>query len=195
MKAQDLREQWLNRAVEVLRPHFKANAYEVPTNIRVTCGFPSRSAMPSKRQRIGECWADSASDGKVFEIFISPVLHDPMRVLGVLAHECVHAVVGLKIGHKAPFKRCATAIGLEGKMTATSEGEKFVEFAKPALKQLGDYPHKRLNVSSAPKKGGTRLLKCECPGCGYIARVTNKWIDEVGPPVCPVDKVSMEVAS
>jgi hypothetical protein len=60
-----------------------------------------------------------------FEIMISPVLDDPMRVAGVLAHELVHATVGTQHGHKGPFAKLAKKIGLEGKMTATTEGEAF----------------------------------------------------------------------
>jgi hypothetical protein len=41
------------------------------------------------------------------------------------------------------------------------------------------------------KKQGTRLIKCECPECGYIARVTAKWLDEAGAPICPTDQISM----
>ena len=35
------------------------------------------------------------------------------------------------------------------------------------------------------KKIGTRMLKCECTVCGYIARTTRRWIRDVGPPSCP----------
>lgn len=180
----DAREVWLDGAVKAIRPLFKEKGYMVPANVRATCGFPSKSALPSKRQRIGECWSDSASDGKVFEIFISPVVHNTGDALGVLTHELVHATVGLKHGHKTPFKRCALAIGLEGKMTSTVPGPELSQFLNGVASNLGQYPHKRLNVSSAPKNGGTRLLKCECSECGYTVRVTAKWL-AVGEPICP----------
>ena len=28
-------------------------------------------------------------------------------------------------------------------------------------------------------------IKAECPECGYIIRVTQKWIDDAGLPTCP----------
>lgn len=31
----------------------------------------------------------------------------------------------------------------------------------------------------------TRLIKCECAQCGYIARVSLKWIQGSGVPRCP----------
>ncbi len=37
--------------------------------------------------------------------------------------------------------------------------------------------------TSEPPRG--RLHKAECQGCSYIVRVSAKWLDSVGPPVCP----------
>jgi hypothetical protein len=73
------------------------------------------------------------------EIIISPVLADPVRIAGVLTHELIHAAVGVKCGHKGPFRALALGIGLEGKMTATTEGEAFKRLAQPILDGLGPY--------------------------------------------------------
>ena len=121
----ETRENWLNSATDALRAHFQSAGYTVPINVKATCGFPSRSATSRKAQRIGECWDSGASAGSVFEIFISPVLADSETVAATLAHELVHATVGLAAKHNAPFKQCALAIGLEGKMTATVAGPAF----------------------------------------------------------------------
>ena len=41
-----------------------------------------------------------------------------------------------------------------------------------------------LNKAMSPvKKQGTRLKKVECISCGYVVRITQKWID-IGLPVC-----------
>lgn len=66
------REDWLNQAVEELRPVFDANGFPLPANIRVTCGFPSRHAR-SLNRAIGEHWSDKASSDGTHEILISPV--------------------------------------------------------------------------------------------------------------------------
>lgn len=182
------REAWLNSVCTMLRDHFEDSGYTIPSNVRMTCGFPSRSAISTKNQRIGECWSDSMSDGKVFEIFISPVLDNTQRVVDVLAHELIHATVGLKASHGPAFKKCATAIGLTGKMTATIAGPKFLAWYDSAKDAFpGDYPHERLNASNRPKKQTTRLVKCVCDECGYVARTTLKWIEQAGAPVCPID--------
>lgn len=184
------REAWLEAAIDKLRPWFITNGYTVPQNVRVTCGFPSRSAMPARKQRIGECWSDTASKGKVFEIFISPFLDKPLDVAAVLAHELVHATVGLKVGHKAPFKRCAVAIGLEGRMTATKAGEKFISWFNDQVFSV--YPHQRMIAKPHDKKQTTRLIKCQCGGCGYTVRTTRAWLDNAGAPICPACETQME---
>ena len=181
------REEWLMAGLEMIRPIFAEVGQKVPAKIRVSCGFPSKGALANRKRRIGECWSDKASAGKVFEIFISPVLNKPSEVLGTLVYEVVHAVVGLECGHKAPFKKVALAVGLTGKMTATEEGPELKERINGWAEKLGGYPHDQLDkmvtLKKAPDK--CRLLKAECPKCGYIIRVTKKWAVEAGLPICP----------
>ncbi|MBO0736570.1 MAG: transcription elongation protein SprT [Alphaproteobacteria bacterium] len=172
-----------------LEPRFRELGFELP-GIRVTCGFPSGRALNgSKSQTIGQCWPGHASKDGTVEVMVSPVRDEPMKVLGILAHELVHAAVGCEHGHKGPFQKLAKAIGLTGRMTATEEGPDFVKLAEPIIAELGEYPHAALNAS-ARKKQGTRMLKAECDGegegCGYTVRITRKWVDEVGPPLCPI---------
>src|SRR5215510_11432827 len=131
------REAWLHGAIAAMRPIFASHGASVPANVRVSCGFPSIRALNGIcNQRIGECWAETASKDGSIEIFISPTLADPMRVAGVLAHELVHAAVGLDEGHKGRFKRLALAIGLTGKMSATQEGDAYKTALEPILEDL-----------------------------------------------------------
>jgi hypothetical protein len=188
------REQWLSIVTDALRAHFDFVGDPVPANVRATCGFPSTKALARKGRSVGECWADDASAGKVFEIFVSPLLDDALEVSAVLAHELVHATVGLKCGHKGPFKRLALAIGLEGKMSATTPGEKFRDWFKS--QSFPPYPHERLNASNRPKTQTTRLIKCECPECDawdtpYIARMSRATLEEMGAPICPTHRIPM----
>ena len=172
------REQWLNKCAKHLAPLFERAGYTVPKNIRVSCGWPGGG---SRNKRIGECWSNECSEDGHFEIFISPVLADARRVGDVLAHEMVHAVVGLAAGHGAAFKACARAIGLTGKMTATTGTP---ELHDHIAKISRDYPHGRMAAgTTGQKKQSTRLLKAECPDCGYTIRVTAKWAS-IGMPTC-----------
>ena len=180
------REEWLLAGVELLKPIFKEHGYKVPAKIRVSCGFPSKQALSNHKRRIGECWADKASEGKFFEIFISPVLSKPFQALDTLLHELIHATVGLEHKHRGEFKVCATKIGMKGKMTECGAGDKLKPVLEKHLKTLGQYPHDKLEGMTTGKKNKPRdpYTKASCPDCGYIIRTTRKWI-ETGMPICP----------
>ncbi|WP_046023572.1 hypothetical protein [Magnetospira sp. QH-2] len=174
------REEWLSKVAEGLRPHFEEKGYSIP-QVRMALGFTSRGG---RGKRIGECWDSSCSADKTFEILVDPRLDNPVDVAQVLCHELIHAAVGLKCGHRGAFRTMAKGMGLEGKMTATVAGPGFIKIITPILELVGDLPHARLNTGNGPKKQSIRLLKVTCPVCGYTARVTRKWIEEVGAPYC-----------
>ncbi len=186
----ELRQAWLEDATRDLRKHFTACGYTVPDKLRVSVGWPKGSRGGNKT--IGQCWSDTVCTDKHFETFISPALRDGDQIFGVLAHELVHATVGLKVGHKGAFKHCATTIGLEGKMTATTNGPAMAERAKAFITKHGKYPAGAIVSDKGRVKQGTRLIKCECSECGYIARTTAKWIEN-GTPLCPCNSEPMMV--
>ena len=37
----------------------------------------------------------------------------------------------------------------------------------------------------------TRQLKCSCDKCGYVARVSQKWLTLSGPPICPACQIRL----
>lgn len=179
------REEWLMAATEELRPVFREAGYDLPPTVRASIGWPSRGAT-SATGRIGECWLTVAVEDKVHEIFISPRLSDPIKILGVLVHELVHTLFGPEEVHGARFRKAALAVGLQGRMPATTEGEALVETLRGIISRIGDYPGSHIKVSQRMAKADKcRLVKAECPGCGYIIRTTRRWIDEVGLPICP----------
>lgn len=182
------REQWLNAFVAASRKHFKRVEAELPETIRVAIGFTSAGA---RGKRIGECWSDACSKDGAFEIFIVPGLDgsdDASRIADILTHELVHAAVGIKAGHGPAFRKVATALGLEGKMTATTAGAAWHEWADPIVDRLGPLPHATLNpgAETTKKKQTTRLLKCECDDCGFTFRASAKWALETAEELrCP----------
>lgn len=173
------RETWLTQGLTALIPVFKSAGYEIPKNIRITCGWPSKSAGRSSKRRIGECWDGKASADGTIEIIVSMVLDEPVHVLDVLTHEIVHAVVGNEHGHKGPFRKCALAVGLTGKMTATVAGDDLTAKLKTISKRLGKFPHATIDFDSR-KRQTSRMLKVECdaPDCGMIFRTTEKWLTQ-----------------
>lgn len=186
------REDWLLRAVELCRPLLAEHGAVVPDAVRVSVGWPRGS-----RKAIGQCWVPDVSADGTAELFISPELAAPERVLDVLAHELIHAAIGCEHGHKKPFTRVARAIGLDGKPTATVAGAAFSAWAAMPLLTLGAYPHAAMSPStggtgSGPAKQGTRMLKLLCDaGCGYNVRTTAKWL-MCGVPACACGEGNLE---
>jgi len=180
------REAWLQAAVVALRPLCISAALDVPALVHVSVGWPSRSALSAKRQRLGECWYGETSQDGHPQLFISPVIADSSRVLDVLLHELLHTALPPAVKHGPKFAKAARAVGLEGKPTATVAGADLLSKLEAIVKQLGPMPHAGLTASSKRKVQSTRLLKaCATECCGYIVRVTQKWIDDEGCPLCP----------
>ena len=187
------REDWLSAAVSELRPFFDAVGAPLPANVRVTCGFPSNA---KRSGAIGECWADTASADQTFEVLISPVLDDPLRVFDVLVHELCHATAGA-MNHGINFQRVAAAMHLAPSPTkaawkATCRAASFVPTFGSIIDSLGAYPHAALTMNSK-KVQTTRMLKAVCPSCGYTVRLTQKWAD-LGLPSCPVDSDTLNLS-
>lgn len=184
------REEWLLKAVDELRSGlFQRNNATVPL-VRVSVGFPGGS---SRHTAIGQYWHSRAVQDRIPQIFVSPILEDPQKVLDVLVHELIHAVHP-NAGHRGDFKRLALKVGLTGRMTHTTSGPELKQYLRQLAQFLGKYPNSKINLSGR-KKQPTRLCKVECDSCGYVCRITAKWIIEVGTPICPCSMESMIIRS
>lgn len=181
MKEIKNREQWLQQAVGLAEVHFSAKGFKVPV-VHVACGFPSHRALSGV---MGECWDAEASKDGLCQVFVSPLVDDPVRVMDILIHELVHTVVGIEANHGKVFRKCALAVGLTGKMTSTVAGPELKEILTEWAKKLGEYPNSAIVPNlKEKKKQTTRMVKAECQ-CGYVVRLSKKWIEEVGWPHCP----------
>lgn len=181
----ETREQWLNAAVELMRPTFAAAGKPLPDALRVSLGFALGS-----RKAIGQCWQPQASAEHVHNVFISPVLDEllaPQGVLSTLLHELCHAALPPLMGHKGAFQHLAGRVGLVKPWTETTASAECVEnVLRPIATALGPFPHARLDPGQLErKKQSTRMVKCECEQCGYVARTSRKWIAKSGAPICP----------
>lgn len=185
------REEWLTDAVEWLKPMIvQAGGNTFTRPVRISVSFASRSP----RKRIGECWHCEASSDGSNQVFISPTMDDALQVLGVVAHELIHASDNGASKHSGYFVKVMKAIGLEGKPTATAPGDTFTRLVQPLLKQLGKYPHAALDFSlNATKKQTTRMLKIVCDNHDepYILRASRKTLD-IGLPTCPCGETMQE---
>lgn len=191
------REAWLQAAVAKLRPMFQGHNYVVP-DIAVSVGWPSRGALSKKKQVIGQCWYGSMTADKVPQLFISPILETVcaphLGVLPTLVHEIIHVVAGVDAKHGPRFVKVMKQLGLEGKPTSTHAGDDLLERLRQIYGELGDFPHSRIVPTERdPKVQTTRMKKCSCESCGYVARTVQKWLDEIGAPICPCNKQQMKI--
>jgi hypothetical protein len=185
------REDWLEHAVQALKPVFQSHNIELPS-VHVSVSFPSSRALSTKKRTIGEHWHARVSASGLSQVFISPVLSSPVEVLETLVHELVHAVHP-DAKHKGDFVRTARKLGLEGKPTSTHAGETLHAALVDISETLGEYPHPAFDPAALEaKKQKTRMIKCECAhGSGYIARTVKKWLELHGAPMCPCHKEPM----
>ncbi len=183
------REEWLTKAIKKFETDlFKAHGYKVP-KVKVSVGLPYGRGS---KKAVAQHWIPAASADGLGSIFISPTVDDGVEVLGTLIHEMCHAAVGNECGHGKIFKKCALAVGLEGKMKSTTSSKELVSSIKKLIKDIGPYPHARLDLGQRPtKKQTTRMLKLQCIGCGFVCRATITKIIEVGPPLCACNKEPM----
>ena len=202
------RETWLAKATDYLRPMFAEQGYQIPSDVRVTCGFPSSRALSSKNgnRYIGMCWPRGCSDANINEIAISPCLSgetNSLEVLATLVHELVHAVDDCENGHGPVFKRIALAVGLEGKMTATHASTALAAHLQKFIDAEGSFPHETLAVVKGHKKQSTRMIKASCVndfcerderGNLYTVRLSRSWLEKGGAPICPICQGDMEIA-
>jgi hypothetical protein len=180
------REAWLNGAVDEVREvMLERTQRDLPGNIRVSVGYAPDTRSRGKTTVCGVLIYPEASADGHYEIFISPVAANDSRLLDVLTHELCHV---FEKGHGKPFGALATAMGLEGPMTATTAGTEFHAWSFPVLARLGPCPYAAIDLTAAKKKARTYLKKVSCPDCGWLAQITAKHV-HVGM-CCPMASVT-----
>jgi hypothetical protein len=76
----------------------------------------------------------------------------------------------------------AIAVGLEGKMTATTESPELKIQIEKWVKELGEYPHAKMTLNDSRRKQTTRMNKLICMNCGFIARASTGAVNNFGLP-------------
>jgi hypothetical protein len=184
------REEWLTWAAEALRTSVFVNQKTMDlTNVRYSSGFPLGSRGSSKH--LGQCLDPSVSQSGLTEIYISPTVSKSEDVLGVLHHELIHHYLGLSEGHGKRFADLARRTGLNGAASNTTPGPRAVAHYQEIIKSIGEYPHSEIKLPVYGSKG-SNLKKTWCPKCGYTARLTDKWLNLYGPPICPFHNETMK---
>lgn len=185
--APTVREVWLSQAVSELESVFTAHSYQLPP-VKVSVGFASKGARSGT---IGQCWSTQSAADRINQIFISPVLHDPVAVLDTLVHELVHAIDDCKHRHGPPFRKIATTIGLEGQMRSASAGKALKERLSDIAGRLGPYPHAALAVGQVKRNPTAPRPRARCESCGYEVPMLKRFL-AFGSPICPKDNIAMQ---
>ena len=180
------RETWLLAAVDLLRPVFLTKHHIIPVDVMVSCGFASTG---TRSHHVGQCSSKQSSTNDQNQIFISPALHEPVEVLDTLVHELVHAVDDCKHKHGKEFKKIALSLGMKGPMRSADAGPELKEKLTQLAKQLGVYPHGKLQVTHHKAVSRARA-RAKCPECGFQVPMYRKFL-AYGPPLCPKDKIEM----
>jgi hypothetical protein len=201
-------ETWLSRAYTLLRPLIaERTGIEVPAQARVSIGFPLQKGQGT--DTVGQAW--QGTKDKIPQIYISPELEEPERVLDVLAHEMLHAGLPATVHHSKPFAQAATKLGLEGPAKATFAGPILKMVLKDTAEELGTYPHAAISppsrgkVKTKERDGEPNTVKFACVDCqsmngageGYYCKITvpRGLLQEHGWPqmTCPIDGKQMEI--
>jgi len=120
--------------------------------------------------------------------------HDSIIVAGILMHEVLHTMA-IGDGHRGMFPIIGKAAGLTGKptaMMALKDTPLYDRLNAEVVSVLGRYPHKAVELNGrmakrGQRKIGSRSIKCQCPECECIIRLTRVWLDfAAGEPVCPM---------
>lgn len=174
------REAWLMEIAKGMEPIFKAYSL---APYRLTCGWPCKNALATRKRVVGECHSNLISAGKIHEIFISPLLADSLEVAGTVCHELAHIAAGLAAGHKGKFIGVCKYVGLtNGKPTTAMPGAPLSNTLAKLIGGIGDYPHKALTPT--PKIAvATKDTSLVCP-CGCKVRISLAWLAKAGIPMC-----------
>lgn len=155
---QHSREDWLRVAYNHIAAHAKLAGIDMPS-LRWSVGYGAGGTR-GKRQ-----WdrIDQTAD-KMPQAFIRPEVTDAAAVLKLVKDAA------------ADLDKTKTTAAVLDVIWPMAEAD--------ILKELGPYPQASVSAQQMKKqKQPTRLLKAECPGCGYTIRLSKKWAD-AGLPDC-----------
>ena len=181
---QQIREQWFIDVLPRLQEKvFKEHKFP---DVAISCG-------PCRGNAIGCCYHKESSEVKRAEIFIDPSQVDTQKVLGILVHELIHAILPDGESHGRGFRKMMKYVGLVGKATATGESEELKSILNDIVTVVGEYPHHKLNTK-VRKRGANRakFINFICYNDGYQLKTKDIYAEQATPN-CPICEEEMSV--
>lgn len=175
------RDEWLAEIAPAMATWFDEFGFPLPT-LQMRSGFPSKGR---RAQDTAESWSKE-DDGSVI-IFVRPDRPDPIEVTAAVALQMCKIASGPKDKNGYLYRHLTSSIGLGGKKKSVLSDPEFLNRVTPIIKTVGPLPNPGIAPTdpSANTKQTTRQIKVTCKNCGYVARVSRKWLSEVGAPLCP----------
>jgi hypothetical protein len=182
------REEWLSECADLMLLELFTPITTIRSSMRIKVSVGYAPNTKANSNVIGCCLSSVCSGEGYNEIFISPTINDSSTVLATLAHEICHAIDDNKSGHRGEFARLARAVGLAGKLTATTAGDKLQTSIDEYIDIMGEIPHSAVDLSSKPRQKN-RNLKVWCDSCGFKFNTSitqiNHVIETAGCISCP----------
>lgn len=176
------REAWLTELARHAEPVFRGFTV---APYRVTCGWPARQALGRRARRLGECHAPESSPAGLHEIFISPLIDNPVEVAGTVCHELAHVVAGIAAGHRGQYRVVCKHAGLtKGRPVQAMPGPALEDALKKIIDtRLGPYPHRAMTPALKAARPAASVT-VRCCACGCLARLSVDWAERAGLPTC-----------
>lgn len=176
-----VREDWLREVASAMKGWFDELGFPLPSFV-VRTGFP---AVGRRSPNITDSWTQD--NGVSYVILVRPDRSEAEDVAAAIAFQMCRIAVGERDQHGYLFRHLAISLGLKGSKHESPPGALFKEITKNILDQAGPLPSPEILQIDTDKAPGqtSRMIKVSCPECGYVARVSRKWLAEVGPPHCP----------
>lgn len=166
------REDWLHAAKLLWFDRMRLFGHQPVENVRVGVGFTY-----SKRKTVrAECWRKENSDDGTYEIVMGNGYADSLQAFLSLGHELSHTNMDPGTGHGPAFRKYVVSLGFKRPVTDSANiTDELKEWAEAQLKELGRYPHAKLEARTL--EGGKprqtnrwRKYHCAHPDCGWIVR-------------------------
>jgi hypothetical protein len=178
------REEWLNRAVKLLEDYvFWPVSMKMPEKWAISCGWVKGSSA----QAVGVCVDPICTKDGTTHLFVVPTQEDGLSVLGTIAHEMIHAIVGVEHKHGGEFRKAAQSLEFSPKMASTGPvpGTPAYAAIEVVLGMLGPYPHAAIVPRRKPTKPHPWARWRSVKAKDYCVLANTKKIAEHGIPRDP----------
>lgn len=181
------REEWLIKAIEMIDDEiFNGNLGSKETKYQVSIGWTKSS------RAVGETIFPYDGEDVNLDDFFPVTIHvrcdikDPIKILGVLVHECIHAFMNIR-GHGKDFKQVALGVGFEKPVTKYYSSNSLISRLEDIYKKLGEFPGKAVHIHKIEKEKKTNTVVFFCPECGFEVKTNKKMFEKHGQgiPTCP----------